>query len=116
MKVTGLDAVYFTVRDLDAMTKFYTALLGAPPAQAMPERLSEWVFDDGNAFGLYKTDEADGSGGWPMFAVADVAAALKEAKALGARFEEEDVTDTPICQMTWGHDPEGNSFGLHKRK
>ncbi|MFN2528672.1 MAG: VOC family protein [Candidatus Baltobacteraceae bacterium] len=116
MKVTGLDAVYATVKDIDGMTTFYTGLLGAPPNDRWPDRLSEWTFEDGNAFGLYKTDQADGSSGMPMFAVADVRAAIKEAQSLGATFDEHEFTDTPVCHMAFGADPEGNQFILHMRK
>jgi hypothetical protein len=45
-----------------------------------------------------------------------VAAAVKESKALGATYEDEEVTDTPVCHMAFGQDPEGNQFILHMRK
>jgi predicted enzyme related to lactoylglutathione lyase len=84
----------------------------------MPGRITEWNFADGTSFGLYGTETADtGTSGSVMFAVADVARAVEEYKALGVHFHENgDVTDTPACQMAFGEDPEGNQFILHKRK
>ena len=121
MKVSGIDAVYYTVTDVTAQTKFYTELLGAEPATTWPGRLAEWEFADGNSFGLYQTEGHDGAGGGrngsAMFAVDDVAAAVQEGKGRGVKFHENgDVTDTPVCHMAFGEDPEGNQFILHRRK
>ncbi len=130
MKVTGIDATYYTVRDVAAQTTFYTGLLGSDPALTWPGRLAEWTFDDGNAFGLYQIgSEGEGesagdanaqnrsSSGSAMFAVADVAKAVAEGKARGVKFHENgEITDTPACHMAFGEDPEGNQFILHHRK
>jgi len=116
MKVSGIDATYYTIKDLERGTKFYAGLLGAEPTMHMPDFVSEWTFGGGETFGLYQSKEAS-PGGSAMFAVDDVAAAVKEAKALGVHFHEEgEVTDTPACHMAFGEDPEGNQFILHKRK
>ncbi len=121
MKVTGIDATYYTVKDVDSQTAFYTGLLGAEPATTWPGRLAEWSFDDGNSFGLYQTEGHDGAGGGrngsAMFAVDDVAKAVEEGKARGVKFHENgEITDTPACHMAFGEDPEGNQFILHHRK
>ena len=117
MKVTGIDATYYTVQDLGKETKFYTELLGAPPETAMEGRLSEWSFQDGTSFGLYKTEGTPGVGGAAMFAVADVGKAVEEGKQRGVKFHEGgEVTDTPVCHMAFGEDPEGHQFILHMRK
>lgn len=115
MTVRGLDAVYYTVRDIAGLTTFYTGLLGTKPTVEMPQ-ISEWVFADGNAFGLYGTQEAKGTSGSAMFAVDDVAAAMAAAKATGVRFHDDEITDTPVCHMAFGEDPEGNQFILHHVK
>ncbi|GAC1388555.1 MAG: hypothetical protein NVSMB31_02700 [Vulcanimicrobiaceae bacterium] len=118
MKVTGIDAVYYTVSDIDKQTTFYTELLGAPPATQWPGRLSEWTFDDGNSFGLYKTEGGGQTkSGSAMFAVEDVAGAIEAGKKRGVHFHENgEITDTPFCHMAFGEDPEGHQFILHKRK
>ncbi len=119
MKVSGIDATYYTVKDVAAQTKFYTELLGAEPAMTWPDRLAEWTFADGNSFGLYGS-EGDGGGGRSgsvMFAVDDVAKAVQEAKARGVKFHDDgEITDTPACHMAFGEDREGNQFILHHRK
>lgn len=116
MKANGIDAVYYTVKDLDTETKFYQELIGQEPETHMPGRLSEWTLGDGAAFGLYKTD-ASGNSGMVMFNVDDVGAAVAESKKRGVHFHDNgEVTDTPVCHMAFGEDPEGNQFILHKRK
>jgi len=116
MKVQGIDATYYTVKDLPKATKFYSELLGAEPTMHMPDFVSEWTFGGGETFGLYQSKEGS-PGGSAMFAVDDVGKAVSEAKARGVHFHENgDVTDTPACHMAFGEDAEGNQFILHKRK
>jgi predicted enzyme related to lactoylglutathione lyase len=118
MKVTGIDATYYTVGDVGLLKEFYAGLLGAAPTTEWEGRLAEWVFDDGSSFGLYGTEGgAATASGSAMFSVADVAKAVDEAKGRGTKFHENgDVTDTPVCHMAFGEDPEGNQFILHHRK
>lgn len=116
-KVTGLDASYYYVQDLDRATKFYTELLGAEPSMAFPGMVSEWTFPGGETFGLYKPQEEGTfrTSGGVMFAVDDVRAAVSAHKARGVDVEEH-VEETPACFMGFGTDTEGNGFILHKRK
>ena len=118
MKVSGIDASYYTVGDVETLTKFYTELLGSPPETQWPGRLAEWTFGAGSSFGRYGTEGgADTASGSVMFAVEDVAKAVDEGKARGVTFHEGgEVTDTPACHMAFGEDPEGNQFILHHRK
>ena len=114
MKVTGMDATYYTAKDLGTLTTFYTGLIGAEPTMSMGP-VAEWTFADGTSFGLYGT--AEGSpGGSAMFAVDDVAQAMADAKGRGVKFHDDEITDTPVCHMAFGEDPEGNQFILHHRK
>lgn len=116
MKVSGIDATYYTVKDLTKATKFYSDLLGSEPTMHAPDFVSEWTFGGGETFGLYQTKEGS-AGGSAMFAVDDVAAAVTDAKSRGVHFHEGgEVTDTPVCHMAFGEDAEGNQFILHKRK
>ena len=122
MKVKGVDATYYTVRDLEKQTSFYSRLFGAAPDMEWDGRLSEWTFQDGSSFGLYRTEEAGNeplSGGSVMFAVDDVAAAVAEAKQFGMKVNEHEgdsVMETPGCHMAFCQDLEGNHFILHHLK
>lgn len=118
MNVHGIDATYYVVRDIEAQTTFYAELFGAPPETRVPERLSEWTFTDGNSFGLYAADGAyEARSGSVMFAVEDVARTVAEATARGVKFAEDGgITETPVCEMAFGEDLEGNQFILHHRK
>ena len=120
MRVTGMDATYYTVANDNDMTRFYADLLGTEPAMTWPGRLAEWTFDDGNSFGLYGSESEGmepGGNGSVMFAVADVGKAVDEAKSRGVTFHQGgEITDTPSCHMAFGEDPEGNQFILHMRK
>ncbi|HEY8312532.1 MAG TPA: VOC family protein [Candidatus Baltobacteraceae bacterium] len=118
MKVSGIDATYYIVKDVTALTPFYADLLGAQPDAHWENQLSEWTFADGNSFGLYQTSSGDKvANGCVMFAVDDVAAAVAAGKSRNVHFHEDGaVTDTPACHMAFGEDPDGNQFILHKRK
>ncbi len=117
MTVTGIDASYYTVRDLEKSTAFYTELLGAKPTVAYPGMFSEWSFPAGEAFGLYLSSQPDDitKQGGVMFAVDDVHAAVQECRAKGVNVAEH-IEETPVCHMAFGTDIEGNGFILHKRK
>jgi predicted enzyme related to lactoylglutathione lyase len=117
-KVHGIDATYYTVKDLDRATAFYTTLLGAAPNIQVPDMISEWTLGDDNSFGLYKPPAGEGEfhpSGGVMFVVDDVAAAVSAHKVAGVTFHG-DIEDTPMCHMAFGQDSEGNGFILHKRK
>ena len=116
MQVKGIDATYYTVKDLSKATEFYTKLLGNAPTMQQPDFVSEWTFGSGETFGLYQSEQAS-PGGSAMFAVDDVAQAVKDAQAQGVQLHGNgEITDTPGCHMAFGEDPEGNQFILHKRK
>ena len=97
MIVTGIDAVYYTVHDIETEVAFYSKLLGAPPETQWPGRLAEWTFADGHSFGLYRAEgKSELRSGSAMFAVADVAKAVEEAMTFGAKMHDGGaVTDTP---------------------
>jgi len=116
MAIKGTDANYYTVVDLAKMTGFYSKILGAPAVE-MP-RLAEWTLDDGSAFGIYNAGgKTGGRSGSVMFGVDDVKATAQIVREAGAKIDDDDdITDTPVCQMMFAYDPEGNQFILHKRK
>jgi predicted enzyme related to lactoylglutathione lyase len=114
--ITGIDAIYYLVKDLEKATAFYTRLLGVEPTMHAPKMVSEWTFAGGETFGIYQPEkESDWhpSGGI-LFHVADIAASIEASKALGVTFAG--TEDTPMCHMAFGDDPEGNHFILHQLK
>ncbi len=119
MIVRGVAATYYTVLDIEKLAAFYSGLTGVQPETTMPGRLSEWVFEDGSSFGLYRAEGKEAArSGSVMFAVDDAEAALAQAKKLGASFDSghgDEVTETPVCRMVFAYDPEGNQFILHQK-
>ncbi len=119
IRVGGIDATYYTVADLTGCSAFYSKVLGQEPTVQQPDFFTEWTFDDGSSFGLYKSEQKPASrSGSAMFRVADVAQAAEHLKELGALVSHGDdaVGDFPTCFMAFGNDPEGNQFIIHKRK
>lgn len=119
IRVTGIDATYYTVQDLPGCTAFYSKVLGQEPSAAVPDFFTEWTFDDGSSFGLYKSEQKPQSrSGSAMFRVEDMPGAAAHLRGLGALAAHggEDFSDFPTCFMAFGTDPEGNQFILHKRK
>jgi predicted enzyme related to lactoylglutathione lyase len=119
IRVTGIDATYYTVEDLPGCTGFYSQILGQQPSVAVPDFFTEWTFDDGSSFGLYKTEAKPQSrSGSAMFRVQDVAQAARHLQEMGALIPHGDelIGDFPTCFMAFGKDPEGNQFIIHKRK
>jgi predicted enzyme related to lactoylglutathione lyase len=112
---TGIDATYYLVKDLARATAFYKDNLGLTPSMEMPDMLTEFTFPGGEAFGLYQTVEFSPSGG-VMFAVPDVKAAKAEMEGKGVKFDDHEVTETPVCFMAFAEDSEGNHFILHQLK
>lgn len=117
-KIKGMDASYYTVKDLDRATKFYTGLFGAEPTMRIADVNAEWTFPNGETFGLYKVEEKEwNTHGGLLFSVDDVEAAVKEHKARGVKFDGDGhIENTPVCFMAFGEDSEGNSFILHQHK
>jgi len=115
-KVKGMDASYYTVKDLARATKFYNELLGTEPTYKFGEFVVEYTFPNGETFGLYQTKDWTSHGG-VLFAVDDLEAAVAEHKARGVKFDNQgQIENSPVCFMAFGEDSEGNSFILHQRK
>ena len=117
-KVKGMDAAYYTVKDLDRATKFYNALLSMEPTISVGDVAVEYTFPNGETFGLYKSPTMIGRRTAAcLFAVDDLAAAVAEHKARGVKFEGDGhIENTPVCFMAFGDDSEGNNFILHQHK
>lgn len=115
--VTGIDATYYLVKDLERATAFYTKLLGTAPTMAFPGMASEWTFPGGSTFGLYQPDDGWHAASGVMFSVPDMAAAIAAAKTIGVKFADDGkIEETPVCLMAFAEDSEGNTFLLHQPK
>lgn len=113
-KATGVDAVYFSVRDVPAALAFYRALLDVRETTWENEHGAEFILADGNAFGVGRLPEHRPSG-TVLFAVDDVAAATAAVTGHGGTLSGE-VIDLPNCTQQWCLDPDGNAIVLHKRR
>lgn len=115
--VTGVDATYYLVKDLERATRFYTSLLGAEPSMTFPDIVAEWTFPGGTSFGIYKPEEDWRRSGGVLFNVSDLDAAIAAAKAGGVTLDDDGkIEETPVCRMAFGEDTEGNTFVLHQPK
>ena len=112
--ITGVDLFEFTVRDKAKTVAFYRDVLGLKTTDE-DERGAEFTFVDGTTFGIWQPEDGPYPlGGHPMFAVADIEQAVAVLRGRGA--ELSDVVESRVCFMSFGTDPEGNSFVIHQRK
>ena len=126
LRVQGVDAVFYPVKDLERASRFYTELLGMEPSQSWPNFGAEYTLPNGETFGFLKFPDIERfepyRRAWPggsgvMFAVDDLEAVVAACKARGVKFYNEGkIEDTPACSMVFVEDSEGNSFILHRRK
>jgi catechol 2,3-dioxygenase-like lactoylglutathione lyase family enzyme len=113
MQVEQVDFVSVPTRDVERAVAWYRDALGLPVSDVTPGEietpnvtLSFWSPEaDGEQF---RANEA-GIG----LRVADVAAAVEEARAAGA--EVMGIEDTGVCHMGFVRDPDGNVLILHRR-
>jgi len=115
-KATGIDAVFFSVKDVARGVQFYRELLEITDTTFESEHGAEFILADGTAFGVgaYSSGEWRPSG-CVLFAVPDVGAAAALVQHLGGTLEGEQRA-FPTCDAQWCQDPDGNSFVLHRRK
>lgn len=112
--ITGIDLFEFTVRDKTKLVAFYRDVLGLEISEE-DERGAEFTLTDGTTFGIWQSgEEAYPAGGHVMFAVDDIGKAVLDLRARGA--ELSDIIESGVCFMSFGSDPEGNSFVIHQRK
>jgi catechol 2,3-dioxygenase-like lactoylglutathione lyase family enzyme len=113
MQVEQVDFVSVPTRDIERAVAWYRDALGLPVSDVTPGEveapnvtLSFWSPDaDGEPFQA----NAAGIG----LRVADVGAAVEEARAAGA--EVIGIEDTGVCHMGFVKDPDGNVLILHRR-
>jgi catechol 2,3-dioxygenase-like lactoylglutathione lyase family enzyme len=113
MHIEQVDFVSVPTRDVERAVAWYRDALGLPASEATPGEveapnvtLSFWNPEqDGEPF------QANTAG--VALRVADVAAAVEEARAVGA--EVIGIEDTGVCHMGFVKDPDGNVLILHRR-
>jgi predicted enzyme related to lactoylglutathione lyase len=118
VRIEGVDFVHVPVKDFEAATEFYGAVLGLPRTATYGEHPG-CEFETGNltlqlmqsdAFGL----EFERSPNPVALRVDDVAAARAELESRGVAFQGETI-DSGVCHMAFFHDPDGNALMLHHR-
>jgi len=113
--VTGVDQACYFVSDPPRAIAFYRDVLGmTPTAVDDAGRGAEFILADGSAFAVWKDTDTPTSGGIVMLAVDEINAAIARFRERGAGLS--DVTESPICYMSFGQDPDGNAFIVHQRK
>ena len=76
---------------------------------------AEFTLSDGATFGVWQPDDEQFPiGAGIMFAVPDAKKAVEHYRSRGV--ELSDVMESRVCFMSFGTDPEGNSFMIHQRK
>jgi catechol 2,3-dioxygenase-like lactoylglutathione lyase family enzyme len=113
MQIEQVDFVSVPTRDVERAVAWYRDALGLPlsdvahgEVEAPNVTLSFWNPEqDGEPF------QANTAG--VALRVADVAAAVEEARAAGA--EVVGIEDTGVCHMGFVKDPDGNVLILHRR-
>lgn len=112
--IKGIDISAYLVKDPQAAVAFYRDVLGMTPTEVDDQgRGAEFTLGDGSTFGVWKPEDG-ARGGAIMFAVDDAKTAVETYRARG--LELSDLTETPVCYMAFGQDPEGNAIIIHQRK
>jgi catechol 2,3-dioxygenase-like lactoylglutathione lyase family enzyme len=113
MEVERVDFVTIPTRDRERSRAFYHETLGLPLDANNPREVTA-----GQVTLAFWEPESDGVEFSPMVGgialrVPDVAAARAELEAKGVEFLGTD--DSGVCHMSFGQDPDGNTFILHRR-
>jgi len=115
--ITGLDLSAYLTSDPARSIAFYRDVLGLTPTALDDQgRGAEFTLADGQTFGVWKPDETDGkmNGGVVMFAVGDINAAIARIRSKGGQVSE--PSESPVCHMAFGSDPDGNGYIVHQLK
>lgn len=114
-KATGIDAIYFSVKDVARSIAFYRELLDIATTSWEADHGAEWVLRDGAAFGVGKYSSGEYvPSGCVLFAVPDAAAAAPHVAEMGGKLVD-GLREFPHCLAQWCEDPDGNAFVLHQR-
>ncbi len=120
LKVTEITFTCYPVTDMKRARGFYEGVLGLKPTMVVGEpsgmQWTEYDIGPGTlALGAgapdWKPTPTGCSAGLEM---EDFDAAITELRAKGVKFKMEPFP-TPVCQMAFIFDPEGNLICIHKR-
>ena len=116
MKVRGLAAVFYSVKDVPRSIAFWKEILDIAGTTFENEHGVEWILRDGNAFGVGKYS----SGAWApsgciLFDVEDADVTSQLVQSLGGKLTD-GVREFPNCRAQWCEDPDGNVFVIHQMK
>jgi predicted enzyme related to lactoylglutathione lyase len=113
--ISGMDLVCVVARDVSRTVAFYRDILGITPTRDEPGG-AEFELSDGSTLGVW--NPGSGAEVTPavtvMFAVPDAKATVEAIRARGGTIS--DVTETPVCFMAFGNDPDDVAFIIHQRK
>jgi predicted enzyme related to lactoylglutathione lyase len=105
----------YLTRDFKRAREFYEGVFDLKPGEFDADGFVEYDFSDGNTFALgVAPGDAHVQCGGAMFAVDDVDAAIERVKEMGGTFYANFGGE--ICTSGWCADPDGNPFGVHKKR
>ena len=114
--IAGIDLTGCFTSDAARSIAFYHDVLGMVPTSVDEQgRGAEFTLADGSTFGVW-----DGSlfgktsGACPMLAVEEITSAVATFRERGLKLS--DVLESNVCFMSFGEDPDGNTFIIHQRK
>ena len=120
LRVTEIAFTCYPVTDMARARKFYEDTLGLKPTMIVGEAGGmQWTeYDIGSgtlALGAGAPDfQPRPDGGLVGLEMEDFDAAIAELRAQGVKFKMEPFP-TPVCQMAFISDPDGNTICIHKR-
>ena len=108
----------YPVKDVARAREFYEKILGLKPGDDFDGKWQEYDVG-GTCFAISSAIldfVAPGSQNSVSFEVKDIKAFSEELKSKGVKFTMPDIMDTPVCQMAFILDPDGNGISLHQLK
>ena len=118
IKVTEIAFTCYPVKNMARARAFYEGIIGLKPATVHDSEQNSWTEYEigGGAFSLGKMEGwlPSDNGASLAFEVEDFDAAITTLRESGAKFKMEPFP-TPVCQMAFLFDPEGNTVCIHKR-
>jgi predicted enzyme related to lactoylglutathione lyase len=114
--IVGMDIFGPSTSNPQRLIAFYRDVLGMIPTAVDPNGGgAEFELADGATFGVYQPPQPKDGGGYAaLFAVDDINTAVARMRERGATLS--DPMETPVCFISLGQDPDGNTFGVHQRK
>jgi catechol 2,3-dioxygenase-like lactoylglutathione lyase family enzyme len=108
----------YPVQDMKRARAFYEGVLGLEPTDNFEGAWQEYDFG-GTCFAISSMIAEfvkPGTQGSVAFEVSDLPGLVKGLREKGAKFTDDKLMDTPVCQMAFVLDPDGNTISLHQLK